>query len=171
MYAALGRRLYEAKDSQEAATVIQDLKKKLRARVPSFDEFRALFPDILFTDNLTKQKDLVKYVLVSIDRRKPSPAVIDYDQMTIEHLASQSMIGTNGFDEALIGQIGNLLLVPETLNNKLKNRPFAEKKVILLEAGFKLPKGIKSVSKWGPADIRERTASLAKEAYDKVWKL
>jgi hypothetical protein len=171
MYAALGRRLFEAKDSQEAAIVIQDLKKKLRARVPSFDEFKALFPDILFTDNLTKQKDLVKYILVCIDRRRPSPTVTDYEQMTIEHLVPQSMIGGHGFDEALVGQIGNLLLVPQKLNNRLKNKSFADKKVILLGEGFNLPKEIKTATKWGPANIRDRTSALAKESFEKVWKL
>ena len=171
MYAALGRRLFEAKDSQEAAIVIQDLKKKLRARIPSFDEFKALFPEILFTDNLTKQKELVKYILVCIDRAKPSATVTDYEQMTIEHLAPQSMIGSQGFDEEVIGQIGNLLLVPQELNGKLKNKTFADKKTILVAAGFNLPKEIRAAKKWDAAKIRDRTNALAKEAFEKVWKL
>jgi hypothetical protein len=171
MYAALGRRLSEAKDSQDAAIVIQDLKKKLRDRVPSFEEFKALFPEILFTDNLTKQKDLVKYILVCIDRRRPSATVPDYEQMTIEHLVPQSMIGSTDLDEEVVGQMGNLLLVPQELNNKLKNKTFAEKKAILLAAGFNFPKEMKAATKWDAADIRQRTNVLAKEAFEKVWKL
>ena len=171
MYAALGRRLYEAKGAQEAAIVIQELKKKLRDRIPSYEEFKALFPEIVFTDNVTKQRQLVKYILISIDRHKPTPAVIDYDQMTIEHVASQMLIGTNGFDEELIGQLGNLLLVPKDLNKKLKHRDFPDKKSILLEAGFQIPKEMKHATKWGSEEISARTAALASEAYDKVWKL
>jgi len=46
MYAALGRRLFEAKDTHEAVKVIQELKQKLRDRIPSLEEFKALFPNI-----------------------------------------------------------------------------------------------------------------------------
>ena len=83
MYAALGRRLFEAKDTLEAVNIIAELKQKLRDRIPSLDEFKALFPGVVFTDNFTKQKKLVKYTLVGLDSQVPSPAVVDYEQMTI----------------------------------------------------------------------------------------
>ena len=63
MYASLGRRLFEATNTQAAVGVIMEIKTKLRERVPVFDEVKALFPAIIFTDNQTKQKDLVKYIL------------------------------------------------------------------------------------------------------------
>ena len=37
----------------------------------------------------------------------------------------------------LVGQIGNLLLVSEELNEKLKNKSFKDKKKILIESNFK----------------------------------
>ena len=111
MYAALGRRLFEAESTQGAVKIIQELRQKLRDRIPSVEEFKALFPLIIFTDNVTKQKKLVKYVLVGMARQGTSAAVLDYEQMTIEHLAPQSVIGQSGYDDAVIGQIGNLLLV------------------------------------------------------------
>src|SRR5207302_4596013 len=60
MYASLGRRLFGATSTQEAVAVIKEIKAKLRERIPVFDEVKALFPSIIFTDNQTKQKDLVK---------------------------------------------------------------------------------------------------------------
>jgi len=171
MYAALGRRLFEAEDASESVKVLQELKQKLRERVPSRDEFRALFPEIIYTDRLTKQKNLVKFILVCLDRQSARAVSLDYNQMTIEHIGPQSLIGTEGFDEALIGQLGNLLLVSEGLNGKLGNKPFKEKKRILIENEYKLPAIVENAVTWGAKEIKDRTEQLACEAYDSVWKL
>lgn len=171
MYAALGRRLYEAKTTQEAAEVIKDLKQKLRERIPSLAEVKALFPEIIYTDNVTRQSKLVKYTLVGLDQTTPSPIAVDYDQMTIEHLASQSLIGQGEFNESIVGQLGNLLLVSEDLNGKLKNKQFKDKKQILLDCGFKLPDEIQAATIWGAKQIRQRTQILAERAYKDTWKL
>lgn len=171
MYAALGRRLYEAKDIQCAVKIIQELKQKLRNRIPSLGEFKALFPSIVFTDNITKPKKLVKYVLVGLDRQQTNAAVVDYDQMTIEHLAPQSLIGQQGYDDGLIGQMGNLILVSEELNGKLKNKAFKDKKRILTEAGYKLETLIQQATVWTGNEIKQRTEAMAEDAYNTVWKL
>lgn len=171
MYAALGRRLFEAKDTSESVRVLQELKQKLRERVPGWDEFRALFPGIIFTDRLTKQKNLVKYILTSLDRQSARAVSLDYSQMTIEHLASQNLIGSPDLDEALIGQLGNLILVSEELNGRLGSKPFKDKKRILMEDGYKLPPIIEEATDWGAKEIRDRTDQLAREAYSSVWKL
>jgi hypothetical protein len=171
MYAALGRRLFEAVNTEKAVEVIRDLKEKLRSRVPRIEEFKAIFPQVIYTDNVTKQRKLVRYILTEIERQKPSTAAVDYDQMTIEHLASQSLIGTAGYDDAIVGQIGNLLLVSEELNEKLKNKSFKEKKKTLVESGFKLPQEVESANSWGPMEIRQRTDAISELAYNSVWKL
>lgn len=170
MYAALGRRLFEAKDTQDAVKVIQDLKQKLRDRIPSIEEFKALFPNVIFTDNVTKQKKLVKYVLVCLHRQGTNSVIVDYEQMTIEHLAPQSLIGSSSHDDALIGQIGNLLLVSEDLNGKLKNKSFKEKKRILMDNGYELPVLVEQAATWGAAEIKAHTNAIAEDAYNSVWK-
>jgi hypothetical protein len=171
MYAALGRRLYEAKDTHASVEVIKELKQKLGDRVPSLDEVKALFSEIIYTDNVTRQRKLVKYILVGLDQTTQSSIAVDYDQMTIEHLASQSSIGQGEFSESLVGQLGNLLLVSDELNAKLKDKPFKDKKQILLDNGFKLPDEMKAAAVWGAAEIRFRTQTLAERAYNDVWKL
>src|SRR5207249_6478917 len=99
MYASLGRRLFEASDTQAAVAVVNEIKMKLRERIPVLDEVKALFPSILYTDNQTKQKPLVSYVLAGFQSHSLTSVTIDFDGMTIEHLASQSLIGTAGFTE------------------------------------------------------------------------
>lgn len=171
MYAALARRLHEVPATQDAVGVVGELLEKLRDRVPDYAEFEALFPKLVYTDNVSKQKRLVKYVLQKLDSHVASPSVTDYEQMTIEHIAPQSLIGKNGHTDSTVGQIGNLLLVSPELNKKLEDKPFREKKKILRAAGFALPNEIADAKVWDPADIAARTALLAKKAYDVVWKI
>ena len=113
MYAALGRRLFEAQDTHAAVDVIRELTQKLRERVPSLEEVKALFPDLIYTENVTKERKLVKYTLVGLHKADPNPVTVDYEAMTIEHLVSQSLIGTDGFTDALIGQCVTSSWYPE----------------------------------------------------------
>jgi uncharacterized protein with ParB-like and HNH nuclease domain len=171
MYASLGRRLFEAKDTQKTVSVISELKTKLRSRIPVKDEFKALFPSIIFTNNHTKQRNLVRYILAGIQAHSVAGVAIDFDGMTIEHLVPQSEIGVGAFTDAIIGQLGNLILVPSSLNEKLADKPFKEKKKILLEAGVSLPPEFLKLDQITPAEIELRTTQLADVAYKVVWKV
>jgi hypothetical protein len=169
MYALHARELHEAKDTQAAVKVISELREKLRTRVPSLQEFVALFPEILYTNTLSKQRNLARYILVGLDRQQSPSAGRDYSQMTIEHLYSQSDI-SDSMPESIVGQVGNLLLLPEQLNAKLKNKSFREKKKLLKDSGF-LPDDIAAQDQWEACNIEERTERMAKVAYEKVWKI
>jgi len=171
MYASLGRRLFEASDTQAAVAVVNEIKMKLRERIPVLDEVKALFPSILYTDNQTKQKPLVSYVLAGFQSHSLTSVTIDFDGMTIEHLASQSLIGTAGFTEEIVGQLGNLILVPSPLNTKLDDKPFKEKRKILEAAGVAVPAEFAKQDDITPTAIQTRTANLADLAYKQVWKI
>jgi len=171
MYAALGRRLYSSKDSQEAADIIKDIKKKLSERVPSESEFVSLFPDLLYTNTLSKQRALVKYVLVKIAKYDQVALPGNWDDLTIEHVIPQTKIDDGTYGEELIGQLGNLLLVPSALNEKLKDKPFSDKKKILLKAKYPLPDEMAQAMDWTPELLKKRTESLALKAYQQVWRI
>ena len=171
MYASLGRRLFEAKDTQAAVKVISELKKKLRGRIPSLDEVKVLFPDIIYTDNHTKQRNLIRYILACFQTHSIASVTIDFDGMTIEHLVPQSQIGSGKFTDEVVGQLGNLILVPSKLNEKLKNKNFKDKKKILQSEGVAIPAEFVALSDITPKDIRQRTGNLAEQAYKQVWRL
>jgi hypothetical protein len=170
MYASHARQLAEASDTHAAVKTLIELKDKLRARIPSVDEFNALFPEIVYTDKRSKQRKLVRYVLSTLDRTGPSAAVIDYEKMTIEHLLPQSQVSGVLPDE-IVGQLGNLILVPEELNQKLKDKDFSEKKRLLESNGVKLPREISGATQWGAEEIMNRTKKLSDAAYTKAWKI
>lgn len=171
MYARLGRSVFEAQDMHSAVRVISELKNMLRKRVPSLDQFKALFVEMLYTDRLTKARGLVKYILVAFHKATEKAQTIDYSTMTIEHLVPQSKIGHDGFTEQTIGQIGNLILVSSSVNDKLGNKSFADKKQILIDAGFPLPADMAEPGDWGIKQIMRRTDAMATEAYGKYWKI
>ncbi len=171
MYASLGRRLFEAADTQAAVGVVNELKGKLRERIPSLEEVKALFPSIIYTENQTKQRNLAKYVLAGFQRHTLKSVAVDFDCMTIEHLAPQSWIGLGPFSEEIVGQLGNLILIPSELNSKLDTKPFREKKKILKSANVVIPVEFERLDDITPEAIESRTANLANQAYGQVWKI
>ena len=171
MYASLGRRVFEAETMSSALTVIRELKQKLRDRVPSLEEVKALFPEILQTDQFSKQRSLVRYILAAFYTSARTGVVADFEKMSIEHLLPQSQIGVGELSDMVVGQLGNLILVSPEMNDKLKNKPFPEKKRILKEAGYVLPKEVAEANEWGAAQIRTRTDAMAVQAYQKLWKI
>ncbi len=171
MYASLGRRLFESEDISSALAIIKELKQKLRDRIPSLDEVRALFPEIVYTDNLTKQRSLVRYILAGLDKDSRPGVATDYEKMTIEHLVPQSRIGDGNFSEIIIGGLGNLILVSQDMNSRLDDKAFRDKRRILQASGFNLPPEIAAAEEWGVDQIKARTDSIARHAYEKVWKI
>jgi uncharacterized protein with ParB-like and HNH nuclease domain len=170
MYALHARNLLAAKDVAAKLVVIRELKEKLRDRLPSRAEFVANFSDILCSDLYIKQRKLVQYVLDRITEHHSSGVALDYDRMTIEHLAAQNG-KTPGLTPQDIASLGNLLLVDPKLNNKLGNKEFPAKKAVLQGSQAWLDDLILNATTWGSREIHERTAALAALAFDKVWKI
>jgi uncharacterized protein with ParB-like and HNH nuclease domain len=171
MYASLGRRTYGAGDSQAAANIIGEMRDKLRERVPSEAEFVALFPELIYTNKVSKQRALVKYVLVEFAKHDKMALPADYDDLTIEHIAPQSIVNDAEWTHETVGQLGNLILVTDEINSKLKDKDFKTKKELLKAAGYPLPPDVAGAEAWTPKHIVERTTSLALQAFNVVWKI
>jgi hypothetical protein len=171
MYASLARRLTDAADTHSAVTVIHDLKSKLKERIPSLEEVKALMARVIFTNNATKQRALVRYILTAFYRHQNPAVPVAYESMTIEHLVPQSMIGRNGYDDGLIGQLGNLILVGEELNRKLNDKSFKDKKAILIGVGYPLRREIRQATEWTRVEIEKLTATMAEEAHGTIWRI
>lgn len=170
MYASAGRRLAQCTSSEPALLLIKELKEKLISKVPSRDEFLATFPELIYTDEASKQKSLMRYTLIGLYPSIPS-MLPDFDQMTIEHLRPQSDIAAGTMSSEFVGQIGNLVLVPKELNGKLDNKKFADKKRILIASGYKLDSVLQAATEMSEAVIVARTKLLGEQAFDRVWRI
>lgn len=171
MYAKAARELSSAKSAAERSAALDDIRSKLVARKPERELFVEAFTTrFIFTNVLTRESKLVRYVLAEI-LRFLNPAT-SQESLTIEHILSQEKLGSGASDQD-VGSIGNLILVSQTLNTKLGNKEFKVKKQLLgSDAGKPYDiGGVLDQDAWGTREIRTRAKLLGELAYDKVWRL
>jgi len=172
MYALHARDLFDASTLDDKVQVLEALVKKLRDRRPVYPEFEARFVEIAYSSSNTTQKKLVQYILAKRDRHFASGPPLDYDAMTIEHLAPESPKTGPKLPKSDVERIGNLILVGGKLNSEdLRNKGFAEKKPLLLTAGVWVDDTVREAPTWEGTQIEERSKALARLAYDKVWRI
>lgn len=172
MYSKYARDLSKAKNGDKVV-VIKELKDKLFEKLPSYNEFKVAFSQIIYTNKSTKDRKLVRYILNKNHRYLShlEGISINYGLMTIEHIISQSSTLANIYGDEVIGQIGNLLLVNETLNQKLENKSFPEKKKIYMNSQLYLDSFIKDNTDWSKQIIEERTAYYSDLSYHKTYRI
>ncbi|WP_158676876.1 DUF262 domain-containing protein [Pukyongia salina] len=172
MYAYHARQLDQATPNDKTKA-LDELKKKLREKLPSKDEFVANLLELQYSSVYTKEKALIKYILSKYDyhysQKAKTGTSIDYEQMTIEHIHAEKD-SSKSIDIEDIGKIGNLILMDESLNGKLGNKPFAIKHPIYLKSNVFLDNEIKNATDWDETNIMDRTERIAERLFDIVFK-
>jgi hypothetical protein len=171
MYASAARELYAAANLQARTSVLREFQKKLATRKPQYDEFEALFLELKYSSKFSKQKNLVRYILIKNYQYNSTGLVVDPDQMTIEHLSPESPPKGGTLSDEDVASIGNLILVDQKLNEKLANKKFSEKIAILKGANVWVDKGVLDATTWDASTIVVRAKRLAEDAYKHVWRL
>ena len=172
MFALAARELEEATSKDKAAKVLTGFLAKLRERLPSADEFSVAFGELQQTEENAKQRPLVRYLLGRIDQHLRKLDAMDYDRMSIEHIASQNPKSGEPPAPPNVGKLGNLLVVPEALNSTvLANRPFSKKKAAYKKHRVPLDEILTNATSWGEAEIEARTKALARLVQEKVFRV
>ncbi len=171
MYASSARTLANAATRDEMKGVLKNLHGKLKGKVPTYQEFEVNFKEMKYSNDYTKQKKLVKYILRRVHEHLNEGVAADYEKMTIEHITPQGEYATGSIDHEHMAQLGNLILVPQDLNEKLGDKSFPEKRKILNECNVKLDDVIGSNSSWASPQIEQRTNWLAELCYNKIWEI
>lgn len=169
MYALHARGLHKATDLQAKLKVLSEFKAKLKGKAPTIAEFEPAFLDLRYSRSFTKQRKLIHYVLAKIDRQHASGVTLDYQQMNIEHLSALNP--ANSIADAQAANIGNLILTEPKFNDKLGNKPFTQKIVLLKQSKISLDPTLSSAASWTAKEILSRAQWLAKNAYEKIWKV
>ena len=179
----IGKGKYEATYANAAiaitegkASSVAQIFGKLQGIIPSDTEFQTEFRVYRPPNNR-----LAHYILRALElgeQNKTEPYVIpnpDRQELTLEHVLPRNPNRAQWpkFSKAeLVAEyaprLGNLTLVPRTLNKSLGNRPFTQKRAAYLGADLKLTKDIGQELDWSPEVIETRQTSLAKLAL-KVW--
>lgn len=173
MYAYHARQLDQAHQNDKTIA-LDELKTKLRDKLPSKEEFIANFLELSYSSTYTKEKALVKYILSRYDSyysaKNQTGTAINYDLMTIEHIYAEKDT-TKSTDMSNIGKIGNLLLMEENLNGKLGNKPFTVKHPVYISSNIYLDDNIKNSTDWDTYSIKSRTEMIAGKLFDEVFKI
>jgi Protein of unknown function DUF262/Protein of unknown function (DUF1524) len=170
MYASFGRKIFEARDSNEVGLEISQLVQKLRDREVPEAEFHAGFEQIFYTRNHSSQKSIVHYILKNVALYEKQTYIGDTDDLTIEHLLSQAD-ARKGVSEQVIGQIGNLILVDAETNELLATKDFDGKRAILAERGYKLPAVLAEAREITKEVIAENTRRVSEISRNSIWKI
>ena len=141
--------------------------RKLKGKIPEFEEFEVGFSNLLFTNNKTRHKKIIQYILKRFMGKNLNGLPVDYRYITIEHLLPQSQ----GADD-IVGSIGNLILLDrETNSEELKDLEFFKKISILKDKGYPLDSDLLQATTWTDKKIAQRTKNMAYKAYHEVWKI
>ena len=171
MYSSFAIKLFESKDSQEASNLIQEFVTKLRDKRPSLDEFKVAFKEVIYTNSNSKQKNLVRYILEKFSLYYSYKYPVDFDDLTIEHLSPQKSIGSDGWSEASVGCLGNLIFLDQEINGELGTKNLQEKKQTLTQKGYSIPQFILDSEEWTPELVYAHAERMAEVAYTDVWKI
>lgn len=170
MYSSFGRGVFDCGDSNSVAICVSELVAKLRDRESPASEFDAGFEQIIYTKLHSSQKSLVQYILKKVAMHEGQPFIGETDDLTIEHLLSQST-AKSGARELTIGQVGNLILVDAKTNEMLSTNDFTHKKQILLDRGYKLPSVLVEADTLTDEVVAANTARISALSREIIWKV
>lgn len=171
MYASLAQHISQTNSAQDFADGIKVVREKFLEREISESEFSYNFQELHYSENNSRDSKLVRYVLSKF-RETLKPSAEDFDQYNIEHLVSQKLARDGVEDWDLVGNIGNLIFVPEALNSKLDSKDSYQKLEVLDDEGF-----IDATfgDDWHQSTkidlIVERALTMADIAQHKIWKI
>lgn len=166
MYSKLATSCSKIKSAQDFTDFVDDVLEKFRERDIDKEEFEFNFQQLEYSKKVPKDRLLVRYILQKFHQSYAKVTVADYSLFSIEHLNPQS----GDLEHQDYGNIGNLLFIPEELNNELRNKEFNKKKDVILQEGHDL----NLIENWAGGtreEISQRAKQLATYAYTKIWKL
>lgn len=169
MYGKAARALYKAEDSAAAALVIENVKRELREKIPSKEEFTLHFRKIQYNKAI-RSNSLVKYILGKISKEENIFFDANFERLTIEHIHPQSSV-SEGWPDNVVNSLGNLVLLSEQRNAALSNKNFADKKHMFINWGNAVPDSIIQSNDWTPEAVINRINNMSDMAYNTVWKI
>lgn len=171
LYAKFAHDLFQAPTRQEKHKVINQVCLDLKQRIASKSDFEANIDNKLYyTKHDEKQKELVKYVLIKLERKRNSHSIPI--ATSIEHIYPETPKTMSLSDPNLIRNIGNLVLLEDDINSKIGNKEYADKKTYVI-SNSKINTAIEVFRKynsWSDDEIKERRTNMITEIYDTMWK-
>ncbi|MEO1784842.1 DUF262 domain-containing HNH endonuclease family protein [Thermodesulfobium sp. 4217-1] len=149
----------------------QAVQKELKSVYVDDESFKNFFSIRTFDTRNTKDKKLIRYILLAVENQKFNKDYHLFDtNVTIEHIFPENhMDAEENIDDLLIYRLGNLTLLEASLNRECGNKPFKEKIEIYKKSQYEITKEILESAEWGVDEIRNRQINLAKTATS-IWR-
>lgn len=170
LYARFAHDLYQAQTKQDKHTVIKDVCAELKQRIANASDFEANVDNKLYyTKSDEKQKELVKYVLMKMERKRNKHSIPI--AISIEHIYPETPQIMTLSDASLIKNIGNLVLLEDDINSKIGNKEYTDKRTyVLSKSKINTAKDVfQTYSSWTDSEIKKRRTDLINEMYDTMW--
>lgn len=150
----------------------QAIQQELKEVYIDDEAFKNTFSTRIFDTTKTKEKKLVRYILLSIENKNFNKDYHLFDtNVTIEHIFPENYMNTEErIDESIIYRLGNLTLLEAGLNKECANKPFIEKKDLYERSQYEITREISKNTEWREDEIRNRQLNLAKNATS-IWRL
>ena len=153
--------LLKTTNKRDCQAVLDELKERLKVRIPAKGTFIKNFSELRYTKN----KKLIQYIFSYVESLKQTTNEFKPDNMTLEHILPQSS------NAEFVDFVGNLLPLAGELNRKGGDKDFLEKIEIYKQSNFALTQEFaqSDPQKWGKEEIKKRTNYLAEYCYDSMW--
>ncbi len=155
----------------------KEILRELRNVYLDDEIFKNYFMTRSFDTKNSRERRLVRYILISIENQKFNKNYYVFDtEATIEHIYPENPTPEWQIDvaqhEKFVYQIGNLTLLESKLNNReASNRKFSEKISIYKKSQYKITQEVaESFSGWRKQQIKSRQRGLADLATS-IWRV
>lgn len=154
-------------DKKDAVNVIEnELLKELWALMPSYEEFKVKFQDLMYTKTL--DTDLTDFTSVRYIINKMN-VYYNENSKYVDRACSIEHIIPDDKDDEMTWNIGNLISLEETINGNLGNKPYNRKKAGYLKSNYKeVREFVSENGMWERKQIRKRSEELADLFYNKI---
>lgn len=169
MYSQHAIDLSNTGNPDELQKILASLSRKLKDKLPSYEEFEVKFLELTYLSNKTRHKSIIKYALRRLVGNNSNGLDINHDNLTIEHLIPEARIKMD-LESDIVGSIGNLILTDSNTNgHELKDKVITEKLTLLTHTGFPLTKFFLDNPEWNEDMIVERAKKISSALYAKVF--
>jgi len=144
---------------------------------PHDTAFRAAFAEKTIRTIQSRNNRVVRYILCALEMHQSGqPYDFTSNNFNIEHVLPQNPDAgwdafTNEEVEALAHRLGNMTLMQAGANRDMGNGPYAAKKAVFEQSGFKITRTLAADhAEWTPESITAHQNWMAKQA-TAIWRI
>lgn len=163
---------------QNTTRVFNTFKDDLNRLLPSKEYFTEKFKEVKYAAS-QKNRRLINYILSNYEShlRGNRELSLNFQVLNIEHILPQkpdSWNLTTTDVKDYVNNIGNLLLIDQTLNSQMGNKKLSDKIPILGQSELRINQKILDIfnnngTLWNQSEIEKRNTFLAEISFDQIW--